>query len=121
MSHDSVKFIDVMENTSDCLDDIMMEETVTVYAGKGYDSSCIRNYCRCNGTGYCIPCKKNSEFIMPKNQNSICNKTRFVVKRFFGWLKNGFHRCRIRYEKNCDNYIGFVSIASFLMYCRVLR
>jgi len=37
MPHDSAKFTDVMENTSDCLDDIMMEETVKVCAGKGYD------------------------------------------------------------------------------------
>jgi len=37
MPHDSAKFTAVMENTSDCLDDIMMEETVTACAGKVYD------------------------------------------------------------------------------------
>jgi len=58
---------------------------------------------------------------MPKNQNNIYNKTRFVVKRFFGWLKNGFHRTGIIYERNCENCPALVSVASFLMYCRVLR
>ena len=47
-------------------------------------------------------------------------KTRFVVERFFAWLKCGFHRTTIRYERNCDNYIGFVYLASILMYWRVL-
>jgi len=121
MPHDSTKFIDVMENTSDCLDDIMMEETVTVCADKGCDDTLHQKLLQMQGTGCCIPYKKNSKFIMPKSQNSIYNKTRSVVERFFGRLKNGFHRTGIRYEKNCENYLGFVSIASFLMYCRVLR
>jgi len=42
------------------------------------------------------------------------------VERFFAWLKNGFHRTRIRYERIAENYLAFVNIASFLMYCRVL-
>jgi len=70
----------------------------------------------------CIPYKTNSKFIVSKNiQNNSYNKTRFVVERFFAWLKNGFHRTRIRYERNAENYLGLISIASFLMYCRVLR
>jgi len=35
--HDSTKLTGVMEDISNCLDDIMMEEIVTVYADKGYD------------------------------------------------------------------------------------
>ena len=52
-------------------------------------------------------------------QNSY-NKTRFVVERFFAWLKNGFHRTRIRYERIAENYLAFVNIASIMMYWRVL-
>jgi len=48
------------------------------------------------------------------------NKTRFVVERFFAWLKNGFHRTRIRYERIADNYLGFVYLASIMMYWRIL-
>ena len=122
--HDSIKFIDVIENISDFLDDVMMEEIVTVYADKGYDAKHIRHYLRNNGINCCIPYKKNSKIILQNNiQNNgynNYNKTRFVVERFFAWLKNGFHRTRIRYEKNCNNYLGFVYLASIMMYWRVL-
>ena len=118
--HDSTKFIDVMENISEFVEDSMMDEIVTVYADKGYDAKYIRNYLKCNGMNCCIPYKKNSRFIVSENQNNIYNKTRFVVERFFAWLKNGFHRTRIRYEKKCDNYLGFVYLASIMMYWRVL-
>ena len=53
--HDSTKFIDVMENISEYLDDLMINQIVTVDAKKGYDAKYIRNYLRCNGVGYCIP------------------------------------------------------------------
>ena len=118
--HDSTKFIDVMENISEFVDDSMMDEIVTVYADKGYDAKYIRNYLRCNGMNCCIPYKKNSRFIVLENQNNIYNKTRFVVERFFAWLKCGFHRTAIRYEKKCDNYLGFVYLASIMMYWKVL-
>lgn len=119
--HDSTKFIDTMESISEYLDDSMMDEIVTVYADKGYDAKYIRMYLRNSGINCCIPYKKNSKFIVPKNTQDRYNKTRFVVERFFAWLKNGFHRTRIRYERNAENYLGFINIASFLMYCRVLR
>ena len=119
--HDSTKFIDVMESILEYLDYSMMDEIVTVYADKGYDAKYIRNYLRCNGINCCIPYKSNSKFIIPKNLQNKYNKTRFVVERFFAWLKNGFHKTRIRYERNAENYLGLINIASFLMYCRVLR
>ena len=118
--HDSTKFIDVTENISEFAYDSMMDEIVTVYADKGYDAQHIRNYLRCNGMNCCIPYKKNSRFIVSENHNNIYNKTGFVVERFFAWLKCGLHRTRIRYEKKCDNYLGFVYLASIMMYWRVL-
>jgi transposase len=118
--HDSTKFVDVVENISDYLDDSMMDEIVTVCADKGYDAKYIRNYLRNNDISCCIPYRNNSKFIVPNDSCKHYNKTRFVVERFFGWLKNGFHRTRIRYEKNCDNYFGFVYLASIVMYWRVL-
>ena len=110
-----------MESIPEYLDCSMTEEIVTVYADKSYDAKYIRNYLRCYGINCCIPYKKNSKFIVPENMQNKYNKTRFVVERFFAWLKNGFHRTRIRYERNAENYFGLINIASFLMYCRVLR
>jgi len=122
--HDSTKLIDVMENISDFVDDNLIKKIVSVYADKGYDAKYIRNYLRNNGINCCIPYKKNSKIILQNNiQNNgynNYNKTRFVVERFFAWLKNGLHRTRIRYEKSCDNYLGFVYLASIMMYWRVL-
>jgi len=118
--HDSTKFIDVIESISDLLDDESIKEIISVYADKGYDAKYIRNYLRSNGIRCCIPYKTNSKFILQNDSYKHCNKTRFVVERFFAWLKNGFHRTRIRYEKIADNYLGFVYLASIMMYWRVL-
>ena len=118
--HDSTKFIDVIENISECLDEQMIQQIVSVYADKGYDARYIRKYLRNRGIACCIPYRTNSKSIMSNYAQNNYSKVRFVVERFFGWLKNGFHRTRIRYEKNCDNYLGFVYLASILMYWRVL-
>ena len=121
--HDSTKFVDVMESISDFLDDSMVKEIISVYADKGYDAAYIRNYLKNKNIIPCIPKrnfkKNNNKKYSDVNQNNY-NKTRFVVERFFAWLKNGFHRTRIRYEKRCDNYLGFIYLASIMMYWRVL-
>lgn len=118
--HDSTKFIDVMESISEYLDEQMIDEIVSVYADKGYDAVTIREYLKNRNIISCIP-KRNfkTEKGNTSNQNNY-NKTRFVVERFFAWLKNGFHRTRIRYERIAENYLAFVNIACIMMYWRVL-
>ena len=122
--HDSTKLIHVMENISDFIDDDMMREITAVYADKGYDSGTIRDYLKNRNIIPCIP-KRNYKTKNNQTENNFVannyNKTRFVVERFFAWLKNGFHRTRIRYEKKCDNYLSFVYLACIMMYWRVLR
>ncbi len=108
-----------MENISDHLDNPTINKIQSVYADKGYDSRTIRNYLKNRNIIPCIP-KRNFKTRIVKNQNSNYNKTRFVVERFFAWLKNGFHRTRIRYERKSENYLAFVNIASIMMYWRVL-
>ena len=118
--HDSARFIDVMENISDYLDDDSIEQIVSVYADKGYYAKKIREYLRNRDIRDRIPHRnfkpRNNK---RANQNNY-NKTRYVVERFFAWLKWGFHRTRIRYERLAENYLAFLNIASFLMYWRVL-
>lgn len=118
--HDSTKFVDVIENISDFLDDDSIQQIASVYADKGYDAKYIRNYLRNRNIVCCIPYKTNSKLMLQNNTQDNYNKTRFVVERFFAWLKNGFHRTRIRYEKIAENYLGFVYLASIMMYWRVL-
>jgi len=119
--HDSIRFVDVVENISDHLDDDAIEQIVSVYADKDYDSKTIREYLKSRNIVDCIP---HRNFKTKCNKITISkhyNKTRYVVERFFAWLKNGFHKIRIRYERIAENYESLVNIASFLTYCRVLR
>ncbi len=110
-----------MESISDFINDGMVDEIVSVYADKGYDAVTIREYLRNRNIISCIP-KRNFKMKNNKKTNhNNYNKTRYVVERFFAWLKNGFHRTRIRYERSAENYLAFVNIACIMMYCRVLR
>ena len=120
--HDSTKSADVMENISEFMDDGTIKQITSVYADKGgYDSTAIRDYLKNRNPIARIPFRKNSKSSENKSHKKY-NLVLCVAERlFFGWLKNGFHRTRIRYERRCENYLAFVSIASFLMYCRVLR
>jgi len=119
--HDSTKFVDVMESISDYLDDSTIQQIVAVYADKGYDSKSIREYLKSRNIIPRIPHRNFKTRTNKSVDQSKYNKTRYVVERFFAWLKCGFHRTRIRYERLVENYLGFINIASFLMYCRVLR
>ena len=118
--HDSTKLIDVMKNIDDTLDDKISCNIKKVYADKGYDSTTIREYLRNRNIKDCIPYRINSRIILQNNTQNNYNKTRYVVERFFAWLKCGFRKMVIRYERIAENYLGFLNIASFLMYYRVL-
>ena len=110
-----------MENISDYFDEDHTKQIVAVYADKGYDSKTIREYLKSRNILDCIPYRNfKTRNNKSENQNNY-NKTRFTVERFFAWLKCGFRRLVIRYERIAENYLGFINIASFLMYCRVLR
>ena len=120
--HDSTRFIDVMDSISNHLDNSTTNKIKSVYADKGYDGTIIRNYLKSKNIIPCIPKRnyKTKSDNQIKNQNNNYNKTRFVVERFFAWLKCGFHRARIRYEIKSENYLAFVYLASIMMYWRVL-
>ncbi len=119
-NHDSTRFVTVMESISDFLDEDSIKQIVQCYADKGYDAQYIREYLQDRKIKDCIPHRKNTNTKSNDTSYKKYGKVRFVVERFFAWLKNGFHRTRIRYEKNCDNYLGFVYLASIMMYWRVL-
>jgi len=110
-----------MENISEYLDDESIDQIISVYADKGYDADTIRNYLKSRNIVPCIPKRNFKTKSERTSSHTNYNKTRYVVERFFAWLKNGFHRTRIRYERRAENYLGLIHIASFLMYCRVLR
>ncbi len=109
-----------MENISEFVDDDLAQAIASAYADKGYDAKYIRNHLRCYGINCCIPYRKNSKKILQNKDQKHYGKTRFVVEQFFAWLKCGFHRTAIKYEKKCNNYLRFVYLASIMMYWRVL-
>ena len=115
------RLIDVVENISDHLDDDAIEQIVSVYADKGYDSKTIREYLKSRNIADCIPKRNFKTRNNQTNNQDNYNKARYVVERFFAWLKNGFHRTRIMYERIAENYLAFVNIASIMMYWRVLE
>ncbi len=117
--HDNTRFIDVMESISDFVGDGSIKQIISCFADKGYDSTTIREYLKNRNIISCIPFRKNNKSSENKSYKKY-NSVRYVVERFFAWLKNGFHRTRIRCEKNCDNYLGFVYLASIVIYWRVL-
>lgn len=110
-----------MENISDCLDDGSIKEIISVYADKGYDSDAIREYLQNRDIEDCIPHRKNTNAESTDTSYKKYGKVRYVVERFFSWLKNGFRRTAIRYERVAENYLGLINIASIMMYLRVLR
>jgi len=118
--HDSTKFVDVMESISNRLNNSDTSKIKSIYADKGYDSKIIRNYLKSKNIVPCIPQRNFKTKCERTTHHTNYNKTRFVVERFFAWLKNGFHRIRIRYEKKSENYLGFVYLACIMMYWRVL-
>lgn len=72
--HDSTRFIDVVENISEYLNDDSIEPIVSVYADKGYDARYIRNYLRNRNIADYIPYKKNSKLVQNNTQSNY-NKT----------------------------------------------
>ena len=80
--HDSTKFIDVLENISDFLNDDLIHAIVSAYADKGYDAAYIRNYLRCYGINCCIPYKKNSKTVSQNKNQNIMAKQDLLLKDF---------------------------------------
>ena len=121
--HEFTRFIDVMENVMKTVTarDDDTSRICQVHADAGYNTEIIRSYLRARMIEDCIPRRRTKK----KNGKSHNGKgrrdaVRYVIERFFSWLKNEFHRLRIRYERRSENYLAFVNIVSFMMYFRVL-
>ena len=81
--HDSTKFIDVLENISDFLNDDLIHAIVSAYADKGYDAAYIRNYLRCYGINCCIPYKKKLIVKIMKDMYDDKDLQRLYNKNYF--------------------------------------
>ena len=95
-AHDRTRFVDVIQNISNFIDDSMMDEIVAVYADKSYDAAYIRNYLRCRGIGCCwIPSRKNSRFTVAREPTKCLQQDNVCCREILCLAQ-------MRVQKDCD-------------------
>ena len=114
--HESTRLIGIIEDVRAVAADAGMTIR-SVHADRGYDTDLIRSYLGARGMRDCIPRRAIGAGRAKGNRKDA---VRYVVERFFAWLKCGFGRLSVRYERNQDNYLALANIASFMMYFRIL-
>lgn len=82
-------------------------------ADKGYDADAIREALASADIEAVIPAKSNRRAPIPHDRAKY--RWRNQIERLFNKLKN-WRRVATRYDKSAESYIGFVSIASVLLW-----
>lgn len=82
-------------------------------ADKGYDANTIRRELADAEIEAVIPAKRNRRDPAPHDR--LKYRWRNRIERLFNKLKN-WRRVATRYDKTADSYIGFVSLASALLW-----
>jgi len=125
--HDSRRFTEV-------IDSIRVKHGVgrprsrpkEIHADSAYDTKEIRRYLRRRGIKASIDINpRNTLKLKRGRQNKLKSEAyrrmRGCVERFFAWLKGGFRRLAIRYEKLASTFLGLIQIACVMIYLRVFR
>lgn len=84
-----------------------------VVGDKGYSSRKIRSYLRRRGIRYSIPRKENEQH--RGKFDKVLYRQRNQVERCFNRLKQ-FRRIATRYEKQAENYLAMLTLASIMMW-----
>lgn len=97
-----------------------------VCADGAYDTREARFYLRRRGIKASIPQnprgRRRSKVGRPyRFHEASYRATRGAVERFFAWLKGGFRRLALRYERLLATFTAFIYLASFLITWRLLR
>lgn len=82
-------------------------------ADKGYDSDAVRNTLTSMNVEAVIPARRNRR--NPTAHDRVKYRWRNQIERLFNKLKN-WRRVATRYDKTAESYIGFVSLASVLLW-----
>jgi transposase len=95
--------------------DLPVPWLVPVLADRAYDSDPLREQLDLDGFRLLARHRRNRTK-PPVNDGRRLRrlKRRWVVERSFAWLK-GFRRVGTRYERRCDLFDGFVSLACALV------
>jgi transposase len=124
--HDSIRFIEV---TDEIKINIGKGRPRTrpklVNADASYDSRSIRQYLRKRCIKSNIPVNKRNRKKSPIGRPTRFDKNvyrdRGSVERFFGWMKTGYRRLVVRYERLTTCFEGLIFLAAFLIYWRNLN
>lgn len=85
----------------------------SVLADRGYDSNKLIDYVYDRGGEPTIPSRKNAKF--QRHCDWWLYKERHLVEKFFFKLK-AYRRIATRYDKPASTYLGFICIASILIW-----
>lgn len=85
------------------------------FADRGYDNQDLIDYVYENGREPTIPSKKEAKF--ERRCDWWLYKERHLVEKYFLKLK-GFRRIATRYDKLAYTYMGFVCLASILIWIK---
>ena len=88
-------------------------EGSSVLADRGYDSNKLIDYVYDRGGEPTIPSRKNAKF--QRHCDWWLYKERHLVEKFFFKLK-AYRRIATRYDKPASTYLGFICIASILIW-----
>ena len=87
----------------------------TVLADKGYNSQSVMDYIHEHGGNFIIPSKSNSK--VQRDCDWWHYKERHLIENFFLKLKS-YRRIATRYDKLACTYLGFLCLASILIWLK---
>ena len=87
----------------------------TVLADKGYNDQSLMAYIQEQGGNFVIPPKSNSK--VQRECDWWHYKERHVVENFFLKLKS-YRRIATRYDKHACTYLGFLCLASIIIWLK---
>jgi transposase len=97
---------------------VIADRIDALLADKGYDADAIRMELADAEIEAVIPAKRNRR--NPAPHDRLKYRWRNRIERLFSKLKN-WRRVATRYDKTADSYIGFVSLASALLWLPFVR
>lgn len=124
--HDSRRFTDVLDGIRIGTGGRPRTRPHEVVADAAYDERKIRGYLRRRGIRSTIPINRRNgsggrRRGRPTKFDEHMYRKRGSVERFFGWLKTGFRRLTLRYERLNSVFRGLLIMASFLIYWKRIK
>lgn len=118
--HDSRKLFPLMEGIEIRTGGRPRKRPKEAYADKGYGVPLVRFYLAAKHVRAQIPRRGNKR--NPDKQSSFDmdghRRNRSSVERFFGWLKGGFRRLAVRYERLASTFLALIRMVCSIMHWR---